>query len=144
MNTKQLLTAAPCTLHITLPTPILPLPSLHLTSRPRPPQVLRHGAHVDDRDGLTDMTLLHYASKAGARGVGDGPRAQGVVAALLARGADPYTRCRWTNMAAVHYAAYFDVAPVLQLLLEASKGQGQRQHSERICGNVYRVQTYYL
>ena len=29
-------------------------------------QVLRRGAHVDDRDGLTDMTLLHYACKAGA------------------------------------------------------------------------------
>ena len=34
------------------------------------PQILRRGCHVDDRDGLTDMTLLHYACKAGAHGVG--------------------------------------------------------------------------
>lgn len=31
--------------------------------------MLRRGAHVDDRDGLTDMTLLHYACKAGAGNV---------------------------------------------------------------------------
>ncbi|XP_010213354.1 PREDICTED: CAP-Gly domain-containing linker protein 3-like, partial [Tinamus guttatus] len=32
-------------------------------------EILRRGGHVDDRDGLTDMTLLHYACKAGAHGV---------------------------------------------------------------------------
>lgn len=31
-------------------------------------QILKRGAHVDDRDGQTDMTLLHYASKAGSVG----------------------------------------------------------------------------
>ena len=29
-------------------------------------QILRRGAHVNDKDGLTDLSLLHYASKAGA------------------------------------------------------------------------------
>ena len=29
-------------------------------------EVLRRGANVNDRDGLTDLTLLHYASKSGA------------------------------------------------------------------------------
>ena len=29
-------------------------------------QVLRRGANINDRDGLTDLSLLHYASKAGA------------------------------------------------------------------------------
>uniref|UniRef100_A0A673UK16 CAP-Gly domain containing linker protein 3 n=1 Tax=Suricata suricatta TaxID=37032 RepID=A0A673UK16_SURSU len=33
-------------------------------------EILRRGCHVNDRDGLTDMTLLHYACKAGAHGVG--------------------------------------------------------------------------
>ncbi|KAB0394198.1 hypothetical protein E2I00_015264, partial [Balaenoptera physalus] len=32
-------------------------------------EILRRGCHVNDRDGLTDMTLLHYACKAGAHGV---------------------------------------------------------------------------
>lgn len=31
---------------------------------------------MNDRDGLTDMTLLHYACKAGAHGVGEGPHPQ--------------------------------------------------------------------
>lgn len=39
-------------------------------------QILRRGCHVNDRDGLTDMTLLHYACKAGAHGVGEGPNPQ--------------------------------------------------------------------
>ncbi len=34
-------------------------------------EALRQGAHPDDRDTLTDMTLLMYACKAGANGVGD-------------------------------------------------------------------------
>ncbi len=38
-------------------------------------QILSRGGHVNDRDGLTDMTLLHYAAKAGARGVGDADEA---------------------------------------------------------------------
>lgn len=33
-------------------------------------QILKRGCHVNDRDGLTDMTLLHYCCKAGAHGVG--------------------------------------------------------------------------
>ncbi|XP_029769067.1 CAP-Gly domain-containing linker protein 3 [Terrapene carolina triunguis] len=32
-------------------------------------EILKRGCHVNDRDGLTDMTLLHYACKAGAHGV---------------------------------------------------------------------------
>ncbi|KAL1443359.1 hypothetical protein MTO96_007447 [Rhipicephalus appendiculatus] len=56
-------------------------------------EVLKRGAHVNDRDGLTDMTLLHYACKSGATGT-------------------------WPP---IHYAAYFDVAPVIELLLKATK-----------------------
>ena len=32
-------------------------------------QILRRGAHINDKDGLTDLSLLHYASKAGAGSV---------------------------------------------------------------------------
>ena len=34
-------------------------------------ECIRRGCHPDDRDCLTDMTLLMYACKAGANGVGD-------------------------------------------------------------------------
>ena len=34
--------------------------------------MLKRGANVNDRDGLTDMTLLHYAAKSGAAGIGEG------------------------------------------------------------------------
>lgn len=34
-------------------------------------EMLKRGATVNDKDGLTDMTLLHFAAKSGARGLGD-------------------------------------------------------------------------
>nr|XP_053640475.1 CAP-Gly domain-containing linker protein 4-like [Cherax quadricarinatus] len=85
-------------------------------------QVLTMGCHVDDRDALTDMTLLHYAVKAGSNGVGDPATALQVVKQLVLDGADVHQRCRWTHMTALHYAAYFDVAPVLDLLLQDPQG----------------------
>jgi len=88
-------------------------------------QILRAGGHVSDRDGLTDMTVLHYACKSGARGMGSNDEACRAVSLLLQEGADPYIRCRWTNMAAIHYAAYFDVASVAAILLAATKGIGR-------------------
>ena len=87
-------------------------------------QVLKRGAHVNDRDGLTDMTLLHYASKAGAHGLGEADEACQVVRMLHARGADVFIRCRWTNMAALHYATYFDVGSVVSELLQDSEAMG--------------------
>lgn len=33
-------------------------------------QILKRGCGVNDRDGLTDMSLLHYCCKAGAQGIG--------------------------------------------------------------------------
>ena len=37
-------------------------------------------------------------------------------------------RCRWTDMAALHYATYFDVAPVLTILLHHTKGADVDTH----------------
>ena len=84
-------------------------------------EALRMGAHPDDRDGVTDMTLLMYTCKAGAAGVGDGSIASKVAQRLIDLGASLKIRCRWTNMIPLHYAAYFDVGPVLKTLLKASK-----------------------
>ncbi|XP_030826074.1 CAP-Gly domain-containing linker protein 3 [Camarhynchus parvulus] len=56
-------------------------------------------ATVDDRDGLTHMTLLHYACKAGAHGVGDPAAAVRLSQRLLALGGDAGPlRSRWTHM----------------------------------------------
>lgn len=87
-------------------------------------QMLDSDIHIDDRDGLTDMTMLHYAVKSGAKGIGSMKEASKVASLLLSKGADPYIRCRWTNMAAIHYAAFFDVSEVLEILLDATKGVG--------------------
>ena len=46
-------------------------------------QVLRRGANVNDRDGLTDLTLLHYACKSGA---GEGVRVGRVGRVCVVRG----------------------------------------------------------
>ncbi|KTF71483.1 hypothetical protein cypCar_00040426 [Cyprinus carpio] len=40
---------------------------------------------------------------------------------LIALGADVSLRSRWTNMNALHYAAYFDVPELIRVLLKASK-----------------------
>ena len=46
---------------------------------------LKLGAHPDDRDAVTDMTLLMYACKSGAAGVGDTSAAARVSPNLVAK-----------------------------------------------------------
>ncbi|XP_035988739.1 CAP-Gly domain-containing linker protein 3 isoform X2 [Fundulus heteroclitus] len=84
-------------------------------------EILKRGCGVNDRDGLTDMSLLHYCCKAGAPGIGDAETAAGFARQLLALGADPNLRSRWTNMRALHYAAYFDVPQLIGVVLQASQ-----------------------
>ena len=130
-------------------------------------EVLKRGAHPDDRDSLTDMSLLMYACKAGASGVGSVEAATKarvlsssphllnttlfsplpcfppnlhllssaphllllqITTYLVERGCDLGARCRWTDMAALHYATYFDVAPVLAILLHQTKGADVDTH----------------
>ena len=43
-----------------------------------------------------------------------------VVQDLISRGADLYARCRWTQMTPVHYAALFDSAAIMRILLNVS------------------------
>ncbi|XP_046633510.1 CAP-Gly domain-containing linker protein 4-like isoform X2 [Daphnia pulicaria] len=84
-------------------------------------QVLERNGHVNDRDSLSDMTLLHFACKAGAAGIGDPQVAAEVVQDLISRGADIYARCRWTQMTPLHYAALFDSEPITKILLNANQ-----------------------
>lgn len=91
-------------------------------------EVLKRGAHPDDRDSLTDMTLIMYAVKSGASGVGNVDTATKMTEYLIEHGADLSARCRWTDMAALHYATYFDVAPVLSKLLHKTKGADVDTH----------------
>ncbi|KAK7882151.1 hypothetical protein WMY93_028325 [Mugilogobius chulae] len=84
-------------------------------------EILKRGCHVNDRDGLTDMTLLHYSCKAGAHGVGEPGAALRLTTQLISLGADVSLRSRWTNMNALHYAAYFDVPELIRVLLRAAK-----------------------
>ncbi|XP_044146498.1 CAP-Gly domain-containing linker protein 4 isoform X2 [Bufo gargarizans] len=84
-------------------------------------EILKRGCNVNDRDGLTDMTLLHYTCKSGAQGIGDAETAAKFASHLIDIGADVSLRSRWTNMNALHYAAYFDVPELIHLILKASK-----------------------
>ncbi|XP_077586779.1 CAP-Gly domain-containing linker protein 4 [Stigmatopora nigra] len=84
-------------------------------------EILNRGCGVNDRDGLTDMSLLHYCCRAGAPGIGDADTAAAFGRQLIALGADPNLRCRWTNMRALHYAAYFDVPQLICVVLQASQ-----------------------
>uniref|UniRef100_A0A6Q2ZEK0 Uncharacterized protein n=1 Tax=Esox lucius TaxID=8010 RepID=A0A6Q2ZEK0_ESOLU len=83
-------------------------------------EILKRGCGVNDRDGLTDMSLLHYCCKAGAPGIGDADTAASFARQLLSLGAEPSLRSRWTNMCALHYAAYFDVPQLIRVVLHAS------------------------
>ncbi|XP_061824430.1 CAP-Gly domain-containing linker protein 4 isoform X2 [Nerophis lumbriciformis] len=84
-------------------------------------EIIKRGCGVNDRDGLTDMSLLHYCCKAGAPGIGDAYKAAAFARHLLALGADPNLRSRWTNMRALHYAAYFDVPQLICVVMQASQ-----------------------
>ncbi|XP_068195430.1 CAP-Gly domain-containing linker protein 4 isoform X2 [Antennarius striatus] len=84
-------------------------------------EILKRGCDVNDRDGLTDMSLLHYCCKAGAPGIGDAETAASFARKLLSLGANPNIRSRWTNMRALHYAAYFDVPELIRVVLQASQ-----------------------
>ncbi|XP_039604275.1 CAP-Gly domain-containing linker protein 4-like isoform X5 [Polypterus senegalus] len=84
-------------------------------------EILKRGCQVNDRDGLTDMTLLHYTCKAGAPGIGDAGTAASFASQLISMGADPNLRSRWTNMNALHYAAYFDVPELICVVLKSSR-----------------------
>ena len=46
-------------------------------------QILEKGGHVNDRDSVSDMTLLHFACRAGAAGIGDPQVAAEVVQDLF-------------------------------------------------------------
>lgn len=84
-------------------------------------EILKRGCNVNDRDGLTDMTLLHYTCKSGAHGIGDVDTAVKFATQLIDLGADVSLRSRWTNMNALHYAAYFDVPELIRVILKTSK-----------------------
>lgn len=47
------------------------MPKLKCACFPFVCQIIKRGCNVNDRDGLTDMTLLHYTCKSGAHGIGE-------------------------------------------------------------------------
>ena len=54
-----------------------------------------------------------------------------VYACILLQGADIEARCRWTNMNALHYTAFFDVPDIVQALVETKPGEKDGGVSER-------------
>ncbi|XP_065833452.1 CAP-Gly domain-containing linker protein 4-like [Oscarella lobularis] len=86
-------------------------------------EVLRRGAHIEDRDSLTDHTLLHYACKSAACGVGDEESAAQLVSFLIEKGASVASVCQWTSMGPLHYAAYFNSSKVIEALVKIDRGR---------------------
>lgn len=66
--------------------------------------------------------------------LGDADAAVNFARQLLALGADPNLRSRWTNMRALHYAAYFDVPQLIRVVLQASQPGGEKMPSVRVVG----------
>lgn len=67
---------------------------------------------------------------------GDPAAALRLSSQLISLGADVSLRSRWTNMNALHYAAYFDVPELIRVLLKASKPRGTHPVSSSL--TVYR------
>lgn len=86
-------------------------------------EILKRGANVNDRDGQTDLTLLHYAVRAGVGDDENREKAARVAAFLVSRGADVGAICRWTHMSPLHLAAFFDSDQVMKVLLQASRAE---------------------
>lgn len=62
--------------------------------------------------------MLHFVCKSGAPGMGNGEAAMKMAEFLIERaGANVTLRCRWNDMNALHFAAYYDVAPVVGYLV---------------------------
>ncbi|RDD45439.1 CAP-Gly domain-containing linker protein 3 [Trichoplax sp. H2] len=78
--------------------------------------IFQRGANINDRDGLTDLTLLHYACKAGANHIGDENIASKIITDLITKGADVTARSRWTDMTPLHYASFFNCSNVINVL----------------------------
>ena len=71
------------------------------------------------------MNLLHYAAKSGTIGVGDINTSCKLVKILIAKGINIFEKCKWTDMSPMHYAVFFDIYEIVEILLDASKGQGE-------------------
>lgn len=107
-------------------------------------EILKRGGRIDDRDGLTDMTLLHYAAKSGAIGVGDIKTSCKVVKKLISLGANLIAKCRWTDMSALHYAVFFDIKPVVKILLDTGNIHGIYKFYFKVIFNDSFYQKYYF
>ncbi|KAF7494660.1 CAP-Gly domain-containing linker protein 4 [Sarcoptes scabiei] len=80
--------------------------------------MLQKGAKADDRDQLTDMTLLHFACKSGTDGIGDPQKSLNSVIFLIEQcQANPNLVCSFNDMTALHLAAYYDVASIVGYLV---------------------------
>lgn len=63
---------------------------------------------------------------------GDPAAALRLTSQLILLGADVSLRSRWTNMNALHYAAYFDVPELIRVLLKAAKPRGESERSSLV------------
>lgn len=64
--------------------------------------------------------------------LGDAETAACFARQLLALGADPNLRSHWTNMRALHYAAYFDVPQLIRVVSQASQPGGEQTKSKSL------------
>ncbi|XP_066919361.1 CAP-Gly domain-containing linker protein 4-like [Clytia hemisphaerica] len=81
-------------------------------------EILKRGLNINDRDNLTDMTLLHYVAKAGADGMSDPQRTAELTSSLINKGILINAKCQWTDMSALHYAVFFDAYSVVKVILD--------------------------
>ena len=87
-------------------------------------EILKRGLNINDRDNLTDMTLLHYVAKSGAEGMSDPETSAELTRSLIHKGILINAKCQWTDMSALHYAVFFDAYSVVKVILENESFNG--------------------
>ena len=80
-------------------------------------QLISLGYGINDYDTVSGCTLLHFAARCGSKNVGTSETAVQCMKYLLEKDANIYMRDLWTSMMALHYAAFYNVPAVVDLLL---------------------------
>jgi LytS/YehU family sensor histidine kinase len=99
--------------------------------------MLQGGMHVNDVDALTGNSVLHFAVRSGAQGVGQDAKAASLVAALIKKGASVNVPALRTQMSPLHMAAQLNCLQTAKVCLLAISSLQLRHQDVVAILNVY-------
>lgn len=94
---------------------------------------------MNDYDTVSGCTMLHFAARCGSKNVGSSEMATACIQQLLDNGANIYMRDLWSSMMSLHYAAYYNVPAVINLLLSHPAPFGETSMLHSSIGTVHAI-----